>query len=177
MSSRSDRARLRRAALLVFGLALLLLAGCGYQLANKRQPTVLPVIDGQELASLAIDKVVNPTVDPSLEYRLRGMLRDELTSRGLAVWEDRDQAQARMNLTIHHLLSRGGVKDEKDRTLKFYLELAMSAELRRSKGETFWRSGVITTSWSYTDEDESAALTQVLTLAVRQLADRLTQAY
>lgn len=158
-------------------LALCALAGCGYKLAGDGQPSVLPGADGGKVANLTIGRVQNPTLDPSLEHRLRSLLREELRSRGLAVWADEKKAQARLDLTIHSLLTRAAVKDERDRTLKSSVELHLSASLQPAGGgSAYWRSGPIATDWSYTG-DESAAKDEVLRQAVRRLADHMTQAY
>ncbi len=129
-------------------------------------------------ASLAIEKVENPSLDPSLEHRLRTKVRDELASRGLVLWEDAAQADARMYLRIHHVLDRARVKDEDDETLKSYVEVQMDSTIRRREDNALlWQSGLIEVQWSYTGLDGSPALDQALDLAVRQLADRMGQAY
>ena len=153
-------------------LAACVLAGCGYGFSGKQAPSVLA-----PGSTLAISKIEHPTMDASLEHTLRRLLREELGNRGLAQWADEDAAQALLNVTVRRLLSRSEVKDQEDVTLRSYLEIHLDAEIRRSADKTLlWRSGPLSVRWSYTG-DEAAARREVLVLAVRELADRMRQAY
>jgi hypothetical protein len=151
-----------------------LAAGCGYSIGSSA-PVVLPM--GHR--SLAVNKVDNPTTEIWLEPLLRSKLRDELGGRGVAVWTDSSKAESLLNVRIIRLTRGAAVKDKRDKTLKYEVEIRLEGKLINGKDRTpLWQSGPIMVSESYYSEgDRSAAEDLAVTMAVRELADRMGQAY
>lgn len=155
------------------GLAALA-AGCGYSIGTSA-PAVLP----KGHRSLAINKVDNPTTEVWLEPRLRSKLRDELAGRGLAVWSDPSKAESLLNVRIIRLTKGAAVKDKRDKTLKYEVEIRLEGKLVNAKDRTpLWESGAIMISeFYYSDSDRGSAEDMAVTMAVRELADRMGQAF
>jgi hypothetical protein len=155
------------------GLCLAALAaGCGYSVGSSA-PVVLP----QGKRSLAINKVDNPTTELWLEPKLRSILRDELGGRGLAVWTDTSKAETLLNVRVMRLTRGAAVKDKRDKTLKYEVEIRLEGKLINGKDRTpLWESGAIMVSeYYYNEGDRESAEELCVTMAVRELADRMGQ--
>jgi hypothetical protein len=165
---------LRREGLYVLAALLLLTSGCaGYRLGSDA-PSVLP----PDRRTLAISSVKNPTLRFRLEYRLRSLLRDELTNRNMAKWTEPDKAASLMSLVIHRFIVTSAVTDEEDKTTKYRVEFRLTAQIRdRESHAIFWESGEVVASESFQTADRGTAEQQALELAVRELADRMGFAY
>lgn len=161
----------RRSALLATALFAILVCGaCGYQFGSNA-PVVLP--EGHR--TLAIKKVVNPTVETWIEPVLRAKLRDEITSRGQISWTDPDTADATITLKVLRFTEEASVKDERDKTLKYRVELQVEGVMNNKEDHTpLWESGLITKEWFYqNDTDRPDAEQKVVILAIRELVNRM----
>ncbi len=165
---------LRREGLYALAALLLLTSGCaGYRLGDDA-PSVLP----SDRRTLAITSVKNPTLRFRLEYRLRSLLRDELTRRNMATWTEPDKAASLMSLRILRFTVTSAVTDEEDKTTKYRVEIRLTAQIRdRESNALFWESGEVEASESFQTADRTTAEQRVLELAVRELADRMGFAY
>ncbi|GAB6175407.1 hypothetical protein JCM16814_02980 [Desulfobaculum senezii] len=164
--------RYLRAILPAVVLALVL-SGCGYRLPDDEAPLVL---DASHRA-LCIRSVENPTLKPWLESLLRAEVRDELTRRGSIVWTSAKDATADMHITVSSFRSDASLTDSDDETVKSSANINMQARIvSRADGSELWNSGTVSASQSFTT-NRDAAERRVVSLAVRRLADRLSQAY
>jgi hypothetical protein len=152
---------------------LVLLSGCGYQLASKG-PVVLP----EDQRSLCMDSVENPTLQTWLGPRLRSVLRDELTRRGWTRWTSRNQADLLVRIVIDRYSRSSKVRDEDDETLRYSASISMRIDLvSRTTDQVVWSSGMVGESESYFGNSTTAADMAVTELAVRRAVDRLAQRY
>lgn len=154
-------------------LLALVLSGCGYHFAGSEAPLVL---DANHRA-LCIRSVENPTLKPWIESRIRAEFRDELTRRGTITWASVKDANADVFITIHSFRSDSSLTDSDDETIKSDATIDMRARIvSRTDGAELWSSGSVTASQSFTTDREGAER-RAVSLAVRRLADRLSQAY
>ena len=98
--SRKAAPRLFR-ALLLLASAVLLLAGCGrYGFTGKSGKIDFP----PEVRTVAIRKVINPTLYTWLPAQVIADFRDEVTQRHLLEWADIDKADAVIDLQIKNFV-------------------------------------------------------------------------
>jgi len=154
---------------------LLLLVACGYSVGGAGERSVL----GTEYRTLVIAGVENPTTLPWLEPRVRTLLRDELTRRGVITWTDsRNQADALIHVTINKYFRPTAVEGSRDQTLRSSAIFQFSAEITSATdGSVVWRSGQITQEWPFYPGQEDEADAEVTSLGIRRLADRMEQNY
>ncbi|WP_319469048.1 LPS assembly lipoprotein LptE [uncultured Pseudodesulfovibrio sp.] len=152
----------------------LLLAACGYGFGEQGQSVL-----SEQDRTLAIAEVKNPTTISWLEPRIRRILRDELTRRGIVKWVDsRSQADALITINIEKFYRPTTVSGEKDQTLQSSANFVFSAEIKSATdGSVLWNSGSISQSWPFFSGQEAEADKEVTLLGIRRLADRMSQNY
>ncbi|MDD3311728.1 LPS assembly lipoprotein LptE [Pseudodesulfovibrio sp.] len=155
-------------------LVLLLLWGCGYSFGESGQ-SVLP----ERYRTLAIAGIENPTTMSWLEPRLRKLLRDELTRRGVVTWVDEQKdADALLSLRIIRYNRPTSVTGSSDETLQSTANFDFEATVKSAlDGSVVWSSGRIDQSWPFFSGQESEADMEVTMLGIRRLADRMAQNY
>ena len=153
---------------------VLLLPACGYQL-TAQAPIDLP----RDSTMLFLDRVTNPTTETWLGPMLRNSLRDELTRRGNVTWVSRDAAQATVNVDVRAYSTSDAVKGLDDVTVKSAVRIQMEVSFFNAKrGALIWTSGPVIASESYRGADNKRKATQeAVDLAVRMVADRLSQKF
>lgn len=166
--------RIPRIALLCL-LAGLQLAACGgYQFGSESGTAVLE----PKFRDLAIAGVENPTTYTWLGPRLRSLVRDELTRRNVVRWTDKAKASAHLYLEVKRYNRKAAVSGALDQTLKLEAGLTMRARVFSAMdGSVLWDSQEISIARSYFQGEEQAADDLVTDLAVRALADRMTEKY
>lgn len=114
-----------------------------------------------------------------LEPRIRRILRDELTRRGIVKWVDsKSQADALITINIEKFYRPTTVSGEKDQTLQSSANFVFSAEIKSATdGSIIWNSGSISQSWPFFSGQEAEADKEVTLLGIRRLADRMSQNY
>jgi len=164
----------------ILGVVLLaLVSGCGYSFtggsvestteANRLDPA---------FREMAIIRVENPTVEAWLEPRLRGLLREEFTRRRVATWVERSKATALVTVNIKQYTRSTRVAGQQDQSVKLSTGMVLSIRVTRASDNLLlWDSGEQTQSESYYPGDSEAADLRLTDLAVRRLADLLTQGY
>jgi len=171
----------------VLGLALLLaatwtLCGCGYTFTGQGtvlgpDPDAVSRLD-PAFRSMAIARVENPTVEPWLEPRLRSLIRDELTRRRFITWTDKDKATSLLTVTIKKFTRSTIVAGQQDQSVKLSTGLVLIFQVRRaSDGAVLWNSGEQSQTESFFPGDSDGADLRVTDLAVRRMADLMTQNY
>lgn len=160
---------------LLLAAALLMLAACGYSMGGAGDRSVL----GPEFRTLAISGVENPTTLPWLEPRIRSLLRDELTRRGVVTWTDsRNRADALIHVTIHKYFRPTAVEGARDQTLRSSAIFQFSVDITSATDSSVvWRSGQITQEWPFYSGQEDEADAEVTSLGIRRLADLMEQNY
>lgn len=155
-------------------LVLLLLPACGYQL-TANAPIDLP----KDSTRLFLAKVTNPTTETWLEPMLRSSLRDELTRRGNVTWVAREEAEATVNVDVRSYSTSDAVKGRDDVTFKSKVTIQMEVSFFSTKTSALiWTSGPVVSSESYRGSgNKKDATQQAVDLAVRMVADRLSQKF
>jgi outer membrane lipopolysaccharide assembly protein LptE/RlpB len=152
----------------------LLLAACGYGMGGSGQNVIDP-----EYRVMAISGVDNPTTLSWLEPRLRMLLRDELTRRGAVTWTD-DQARADslIEIKIIKYYRPTAVEGSREQTLRSNAIFTFSATVTSATdGHTIWSSGEMSQDWPFFSGQEAEADSEVTRLAIRRLADRMSENY
>lgn len=161
---------------LLLAVIALIMFGCGYGFKSQGSDA-LP----KEMRTLFIDKVENPTTEAWLGPKLRSLLRDELTRRGWTRWTDRESADGLVTITVHRFTRETTVKNESEDSSKFSASVTLSATIRNpDNGQEVWSSGQLSSSESYYlvgQATEETAGQSAADLAIRDLADRLSQGY
>ena len=153
---------------------LLLLAACGYGFGPQRAGFVLP--EGNR--ALSIDQVDNPTTESWLEPTLRADLRDELTRRGHIRWTERDRATGLVRVTVKSYSRPRAATGQQETTLYRYAVIVVSMRVIDPVDRTtIWDSGEVHTQYPFLRGEEAEADRTVVELAVRRLADRMTESY
>lgn len=162
-----------RTRLLALVLAAALgLSACGYRLTGT------PMVLDEKFRDLAIDEVRNPSLETTLEPRLRAFFRDELTRRGTVRWVPASQAKSLVRFNIKRFLLTSQVKGVQDVTLKYRAEIELSGRIvRKDDGAVLWDSGAVNVSESYFEGGADQAENLILELAVRRMADLLSEGY
>lgn len=166
------------------GLALALslafaLSGCGYgftggTVAQTEADTRLDPAFQQ----MAIARIENPTVEPWLEPRLRGLIRDEFTRRRLVTWVDRAKATSLLVVHIKQYTRSTQVSGQADQSLKLSTVITFSVRVHRaSDNMLLWDSGEQSQGETFFPGDSDGADQRVTDMAIRRIADLLTQGY
>lgn len=153
-------------------LLLLSLGGCGY--GYSRGQSVLP----EDKRKLAIVEIINPAPLSWLEPRLRSLIRDEVTRRGIATWAAPDKADALMTIDIERYYRRSSVTGQDEETLLSTATISFEATIRSAVDRSvIWRSGKITRKWQFQPAHGEDADMEVTKLAVRRLADLMSNRF
>jgi hypothetical protein len=169
------------------GLALLMalalaLFGCGYSFTGQGaavgpDPDAVSRLD-PAFRSMALARVDSPAIEPWLEPRLRSLIRDEFTRRRFVVWTDKDKATALLTVTIKKFTRSTSVAGQQDQSLKLSTGISFVFRVHRaSDGALLWDSGEQTQKESFFPGDAEGADLRITDLAVRRMADLLTQNY
>ncbi|WP_243544156.1 LPS assembly lipoprotein LptE [Pseudodesulfovibrio tunisiensis] len=153
----------------------LLLAACGGYSFGGGDYSVLP----EEYRKMAIAEVSNPTMYSWMEPRLRSLFRDELTRRDLVTWvDDRARADALMTINVIRFYRPDEVTGAEDETLRSSANIEMQVVIRSARdGSVLWNSGNVAQSWPFFEGEQDQADQTVTELAVRKIADRMSQNY
>ena len=166
-------------------LVVLVAAGCGYQLTS-REPSVLTRLsnstaapeDGQEIPTIKIKGISNPTLYISLEHQLRGAFRDAIANRNIARWQDSGLADYELQINIIKYTMDGWGYSQSGDSVMYRASAVMEAIIY--SGETnseVWRSGQIGLSRTYdTDSEADAAYALSLEL-VERVVDRMRSVF
>ncbi len=168
------------------GLALLLatawtLCGCGYSFTGQGtlgpDPDAVSRLD-PAFRTMALVRVDNPTVEPWLEPRLRSLIRDEFTRRRFVVWTEKDKATSLLTVTIKKFTRSTVVAGQQDQSVKLSTGLTLIFRVQRaSDGAILWDSGEQSQGESFFPGDSEGADLRVTDMAVRRMADLMTQNY
>ena len=169
------------------GLSLLLaaaltLCGCGYTFTGEGtvlgpDPDAVSRLD-PAFRTMALVRVENPTIEPWLEPRLRSLIRDEFTRRRFVTWTDKDKAASQLTVIIKKYTRQTAVAGQQDQSLKLTTGIVLVLRVQRaSDGAILWDSGEQSQTESFFPGDSEGADLRVTDLAVRRLADLLTENY
>jgi hypothetical protein len=156
------------------------LAGCGYTFTGQA-----PTGGGQTasrlepgLRKMILVRVDNPTTESWLEPRLRSLIRDEFNRRRLVTWTDRAGATSQLTVIIKKYTRETAVSGQWDQSEKLSTGLTLVLRVTRaSDGAQIWDSGEQSWSESFYPGDSEGADMRITDLAVRRLADLMTQNY
>jgi MarR-like DNA-binding transcriptional regulator SgrR of sgrS sRNA len=158
-------------------LWLLLLPGCGYTLGGDNSG-VLARGPADELPTLKIKEVENPTLFPWLNHLVRSYLRDEVNARNMARWVDSGRTDYAVSIKMNHYTYRSWAYDAQDATMLYEADIILDATIYKgSTNETVWQSGPMSYSQSYETVTEKLAAQEILRTLIRQLVDRMRQEF
>ena len=166
-------------------LAALVLAGCGYQLTS-REPSVLTRLsnstagpEGQnELPTIKIKGINNPTLYISLEHQLRGAFRDAIANRNIARWKDSGLADYELQINITKYTMDGWGYSRSGDSVMYKAYLTMEAVIY--SGETnqpVWNSGMVSLSRTYDTDNEREAAYSLALEVVDRIVDRMRSVF
>lgn len=169
------------------GLSLLLaaawtLCGCGYTFTGQGtllgpDPDAVSRLD-PAFRTMALVRVENPTIEPWIEPRLRSLIRDEFTRRRYVTWTDKDKATSLLTVVIKKFMRSTAVAGQQDQSLKLSTGLTLIFRVQRaSDGAILWDSGEQSQIESFFPGDSEGADLRVTDLAVRRMADLMTENY
>ncbi len=129
--------------------------------------------------TLALAKVENPTLKTWLEPQLRADVRDEFASRNVATWRDSGESDFSLEIKILRYTESSYLTNEREETLKSVVDLRLEAKLYSSDEKLpIWESGPIDVQeYYYDDTDLEKARALAVSLASRELADRMGDAF
>jgi outer membrane lipopolysaccharide assembly protein LptE/RlpB len=157
-------------------ITLFYLTACGYKPAG-RSTISMP----ENLRTLYLEKVTNPSTLPWIEPRLRTALREELTQRGQVKWVSQENAQGLMQVEILSFSVSSKVKGSKGETLRSQVTLELAAKIFRQKDHTLlWSADAFSVQESFETQNESEELSagqRAIDLAVQRLANKLNQGF
>jgi hypothetical protein len=155
--------------LICAALLLAVLTGCGY-----RNTAESPFLLSREDRTLFLTEVENPTLRPTLDSRLRSLVRDEFTRRLGYTWTGKEVASALFSLEIINFTSSTAVAGARDQTLKSSANISLRATVRDKEDySVLWDSGIVAASQTFLSGEQQAAEDRVILLAVERLADKL----
>jgi hypothetical protein len=165
------------------GLSLLLaatlaLCGCGYTFTGQGPDAEAVSRLDPAFRKMALVRVENPTIEPFLESRLRSLIRDEFTRRRFIAWTDKDKATSLLTVVIKKYSRSTTVAGQQDQSLKLSTGLTMIFRVHRAgDGALLWDSGEQSQTESFFPGDSEGADQRITDLAVRRMADLMTQNY
>jgi len=173
---------MRRLALnlaLLAAMALCLL-GCGYSFTGA---TASESVDpasrlAPELRKMTLVRVDNPSTEAWLEARLRSLIRDEFNRRRLVTWTEKAKATSLLTVVIKKFSRETSIYGVQNQSLKLKTTIILSFRVTRaSDGAVIWDSGEQTQVESFYPGDSDLADSRVTDLAVRRMANLLTENY
>ena len=166
-------------------LVVLVVAGCGYQLTS-REPSVLTRLsnsttapeDGQEMPTMKIKGISNPTLYISLEHQLRGAFRDAIANRNIARWQDSGLADYELQINIIKYTMDGWGYSSSGDSVMYRAYLTMEAVIYSGENnQPVWNSGQVSLSRTYdTDNEQDAAYALALEV-VDRIVDRMRSVF
>jgi hypothetical protein len=159
--------------------AAMALSGCGYSFTGQAadQEGVVSRL-APELRKMALVRVENPTIEAWLEPRLRSLIRDEFTRRRLVTWTDKAKATALLTVIIKKFARQTALAGQQEQSVKLSTTLTLIYRLQNAAtGAVIWDSGEQEQTESYYPGDAAGADQRVTDLAVRRMADLMTQNY
>jgi ABC-type uncharacterized transport system auxiliary subunit len=170
-----------RTLVLAVGLACLaLLAGCGYSFTGSAPAGSADVQSrlAPELRKMFIVRVENPTTEAWLEPRLRSLIRDEFNRRRLVTWTDKAKATSQLTLIIKKYTRSTSVSGQQDQSVKLSTGMTYILRVTRaSDGAIIWDSGELQQDESFYPGDSEGADMRITDLAVRRMADLMSENY
>lgn len=146
------------------------LVSCGYQLSSS-----VPIDMPQDITSLYIDRVENPSTEAWIESRLISEVRDEFSRRGQVSWVDKSQAEGLLHLIITRYRDYTKVEGADEKTLKSQIVLTLKGKILSAKDrEVLWISSPVHVRESFTGvAEKSRAEERVVRDAADALANQL----
>ena len=155
------------------------LAACGYHLGAD-SPSIFSGGNStsRQLPTLKVKSIEHPTIHPWMGYELRNRLRHEISARHLAAWVDSGRADYEITLKVTGFYYRSDVTTQYDATLLYAADMTLEGLVYAGEsGKLVWRSGNISYGQSYELIDEKPVAVDLATNIIRQLADKMRQAF
>lgn len=160
--------------LLLLAAAAVLLAGCGrYGFTGKSGKVDLP----PEVRTVAIRKVVNPTMYTWLPAQLIAQFRDEITQRHQLEWTDVDKADALIDLQIKNFYVSSALLTKEETTLQYSASVNILASIYRRSDNALITQKASSWGETFLSVSDKTARERTVELAVQRLADQLGNAY
>lgn len=154
----------------VFALSLV---GCGYQWQGGENAPTSSVL-GVGLSTVKIVDVEQSSLYPWVPYYLRSLMRDEISLRRLAKWQDEGEADYTMEIRMPSFSVSSYVSNTEDLTLLNSATVTLEVIVHDGgSGAVAWRSGLVAYSEHFENQREHVAIRELLREVVRRAVDRM----
>lgn len=156
------------------------LCGCGYRFTGTGTEEEMDASSrlAPEFRMMHLVRVDNPTTEAWIEARLRSLVRDEFNRRRLVTWTDKAHATSLLTIVIKQYTRSTAISGQQDQSVKLSCGLVMTFRVTRaSDGFVLYDSGEQTQTESYYPGYQDDADQRVTDLAVRRMADLMTENY
>ena len=161
--------RRRSVSFLLLLFFALTLSGCGYTLGADT-PSVLTPVEAENIPSLKIRNIDNPTLFPWLTYAVRTQLRDEIAARNIARWVDSGPADYEISLKVDRYTYRSWQSRTDYTAMLYSAQIIMNATVYKGNSAT-----VVWNGWqSYSQTFERVQEESAANALVREIIRRLT---
>ncbi len=150
----------------------LVLSACGYNF-SATAPIVLP----QEMNTLHLGDVTDPTTEAWLESTFRSHIRDEFTRRGDVSWKSAQRADGQLRVEIFSFSSAGKLETAEEVTVRSEITMRFRGRIFDLPDQSLvWESQDIGVSVTYS-EDRQHAEQRAVRRAAEKLADQLSRQF
>jgi len=156
------------------------LCGCGYTFTGMASGDSEDASSrlAPEFRQMTLVRVDNPSTEAWLEPRLRSLVRDEFNRRRLVTWTEKARATSLLTIVIKKYARETAISGQQDQSLKLTTSMTFSFRVTRATdGSVIWDSGEQGQTESYYPGDADGADQRITDLAVRRMADLMTQNY
>ena len=158
-------------------VCLSLLSACGYTWRGQEGARSTHSVLGNGSSTVKFVEVDHPTVYTALPYSIRAQVRDEITARGLAIWQDSGTADYGLTVRVETFkISAYGQSRMENVQYTAHITVEFIVTDGRTNAQV-WTSGVISYSEYYTNVDEESAIRETLQNAVRRGVDRMQRKF
>ncbi len=163
----------RAACRFLFVSFMLLFSACGYQWQGSDSPSTASVL-GNGFSTVKITNVEQSSLYPWIPYYLRSLMRDEITLRHLAEWQDNGEADYTMEIRMPSFSVGSYVSNTQDITLLNAATVSLEVILHEGgSNAVVWQSGLVVYSDYFENQREHTAIRELLREVVRRTVDRM----
>lgn len=155
-----------------------MLPTCGYVWQGQEQDTIYTKsVLGDGTKTLRINSIEQTTLYPWISYVIRSQIRNDITSRNLAIWVDSGHADYTMTVRVNSFQIRSS-GEYKQNNLLFTATVEMEIIIYDGNNNTeFWRSGPISYSENYEHSNEEQTIREVIFMTIRRCVDQIQQPF
>ncbi len=151
-------------------VALFFLWGCGY-----RSMSLSPIVMPDNIGSLYISKVNNPTIDPYLTSRVKTIVMDELSKRALGLrWTSRSSAKGYLVVDIKDYSKETEIENTKEQTVKSNVCITLRISLYRNlTNNLVWDSNDVQSCESADENIGQDQISKIQDKIIRDIVEKI----